>query len=64
MRLQPDDQVISLSMLKHTEFSVEERNAYLRRLRAERLSAVGDENSSMEENDSSGPAQVLRKIDT
>ena len=59
MRLQTDDQVISLSMLKHTEFSVEERNAYLRRLRAERLSALGDENSSMEENDTPAPAQVL-----
>jgi DNA gyrase subunit A len=59
MRLQTDDQVISLSILKHTEFSVEERNAYLRRLRAERLSALGGENSSMEENDTSAPAQVL-----
>ena len=59
MRLQANDQVISLSILKHTEFSVEERNAYLRRLRAERLSALGDENSSMEENDTSAPAQVL-----
>ncbi len=59
MRLQTDDQVISLSMLKHTEFSVEERNAYLRRLRAERLSAVGDENSSIEGKDTSSPAQAL-----
>ena len=59
MRLQANDQVISLSILKHTEFSVEERNAYLRRLRAERLSAADDENSSIEENDTSSPAQVL-----
>lgn len=59
MRLQANDQVISLSILKHTEFSVEERNAYLRRLRAERLSAVDDENSSIEENDTSSLAQVL-----
>ena len=59
MRIQANDQVISLSILKHTEFSVEERNAYLRRMRAERLSSVDDENSSIEEDDTSSTEQVL-----
>ena len=59
MRIQANDQVISLSILKHTEFSVEERNAYLRRMRAERLSPVDDENISIEENDTSSTEQVL-----
>jgi DNA gyrase subunit A len=59
MRIQANDQVISLSILKHTEFSVEERNAYLRRMRAERLSSVDDENSSIEEDDTSNAEQVL-----
>ncbi|MEK9847264.1 MAG: DNA gyrase subunit A [Rhodospirillaceae bacterium] len=59
MRIQANDQVISLSILKHTEFSVEERNAYLRRMRAERLSSVDDENSSIEEDDTSNTEQVL-----
>ncbi|MGA0347090.1 MAG: DNA gyrase subunit A [Alphaproteobacteria bacterium] len=59
MRIQASDQVISLSILKHTEFSVEERNAYLRRMRAERLSSLDDENSSIEETDTSSPEQVL-----
>ena len=59
MRIQANDQVISLSILKHTEFSVEERNAYLRRMRAERLSSVDDENNSIEEDDTSNAEQVL-----
>jgi DNA gyrase subunit A len=37
IRLAPGDSVISMSVLSHVEFSVEERDAYLRRRRAERL---------------------------
>ena len=50
MRLQQDDEVISLSILLHTEFSVEERDAYLRRMRAEKA-AHGDEDSGHGETD-------------
>ncbi len=37
IRLAKGDSVISMSVLNHVEFSVEERDAYLRRRRAERL---------------------------
>ncbi len=43
MRVQNGDQVMSLSILRHTPFSVEERNAYLRRMRAERMSSEDEE---------------------
>jgi DNA gyrase subunit A len=43
MRVQNGDQVMSLSILRHTPFSVEERNAYLRRMRAERISSEDEE---------------------
>ncbi len=43
IRVQNGDQVMSLSILRHTPFSVEERNAYLRRMRAERMSSEDEE---------------------
>jgi DNA gyrase subunit A len=43
IRLADGDSVISMSVLRHVEFSVEERDAYLRRRRAERLEEAGAE---------------------
>src|SRR5690606_24758941 len=43
IRLADGDNVISMSVLRHVEFSVEERDAYLRRRRAERLEENGVE---------------------
>jgi DNA gyrase subunit A len=42
VRLGPDDSVISLSILSHAEFSVDEREAYLKRSRAERAEPDSD----------------------
>jgi DNA gyrase subunit A len=42
IRLGPDDNVISMSILSHAEFSVDEREAYLKRSRAERAEPDGD----------------------
>ena len=46
IRLADDDRVISMSLLRHVEFEVEERNAYIKRSRAERADRdeVSDEN--------------------
>ncbi len=44
MRVRDGDQVISLSILQHTEFSVEERDAYLRRMRFEKNSNTDENN--------------------
>jgi len=46
IRLAGDDKVISMSLLRHVEFGVEERNAYIKRSRAERAerAEVQDEN--------------------
>jgi DNA gyrase subunit A len=42
VRLGPDDSVISLSILSHAEFSIDEREAYLKRSRAERAEPDSD----------------------
>ena len=43
IRLGKDDRVISMSILSHAEFSVDEREAYLKRSRAERAEPDSDE---------------------
>ncbi|MDA0786093.1 MAG: DNA gyrase subunit A [Proteobacteria bacterium] len=42
IRLGPDDRVISMSILSHAEFTVDEREAYLKRSRAERADPDGE----------------------
>ncbi|MBT7360775.1 MAG: DNA gyrase subunit A, partial [Rhodospirillaceae bacterium] len=42
IRLGPDDSVISMSILSHAEFSVDEREAFLKRSRAERAEPDGE----------------------
>jgi DNA gyrase subunit A len=50
IRLAKDDRIISMSILRHMNFSIEERDAYLRRSRAERHESNGDdENGSIGE---------------
>jgi DNA gyrase subunit A len=43
IRLAKEDSVISMSILRHVEFSIEERDAYLRRRRQERADASNGE---------------------
>jgi DNA gyrase subunit A len=55
IRLAEGDEVISMSILRHMEFSVEERNAYLKRRRMERMEGGeeivnGDVDADAEEN--------------
>ena len=53
IRLDGDDQVISMSILSHAEFSITEREAYLKRSRAERADP-DDTNSSSATDDAAG----------
>ena len=54
IRLAPKDTVISMSTLKHVSFSIEERDAYLRRRRLERLENEGNiEEESISESSNS-----------
>ncbi|MBT5456032.1 MAG: DNA gyrase subunit A, partial [Rhodospirillaceae bacterium] len=50
IRLAKDDSVISMSVLNHVEFSVEERDAYLRRRRAERAEEYAATNGNGHDN--------------
>jgi len=55
IRLADGDSVISMSILRHVEFSVEERDAYLRRRRHERMDSENDDangNGSVENGES------------
>ena len=59
IRLAPKDNVISMSTLKHVSFSIEERDGYLRRRRAERLE---NEDNVEEENISETPNSETIKL--
>jgi DNA gyrase subunit A len=51
IRLAKDDSVIAMSVLEHVEFSVDERDAYLRRSRAERAEDHAAANGNGNDND-------------
>ena len=58
IRLAKNDSVISMSVLNHAEFSVEERDAYLRRRRAERAEEYDATNGNGNGHDSDPDAEV------
>ena len=63
IKLAPNDAVISMSILTHANFSIEERDAYLRRRRAERVEFEENASNSKEGGDTeveeNGKAVIL-----
>ena len=59
IRLAGDDKVISMSLLRHVEFGIGERDAYLKRRRAERADAADNGNGNGEGYGDASPAVEL-----
>jgi DNA gyrase subunit A len=58
IRLGKDDSVISMSILGHAEFSVAERETYLKRSRAERGAEASESKESTESDDTATPVST------
>ena len=61
IRLAKGDEVISMSILRHVEFSIEERDAYLRRRRQERLE--GDNGETNGDTPTEAPSEAGSESD-
>jgi len=59
IRLAGDDKVISMSLLRHVEFGIGERDAYLKRSRAERADAADNGEGNGEGHGNDSPAVEL-----